>query len=326
MRSLFVLKVSVLAMLLAFVLDRLIGDPAWLYRHLPHPAVLMGRAITMLERYVYAESASPERLYWRGAVITLGLVLAAVLIGVLVHWLCSLMAYGWVPLGILMSSLIAQKGLADHVAAVGSGLEQGLDEGRRAVAHIVGRDPDSLDRHGVARAAIESLAENFSDGVTAPVFWGLLFGLPGMLAYKMINTADSMIGYRSERYLHFGRFAARLDDRVNWLPARLSGFLITLAALVMPGARVRDAVIAMRRDAGQHRSPNAGWPETAMAGALDFRLAGPRYDTGKRTEAAWMGHGRADLEPADIGLAVRLFWWSAGGLFLSVLVLALIVA
>ena len=260
-------------------------------------------------------------LFRRGAAMTIGLIIAAAAIGLVLQWLCSLVPYGWMLLGILMSSLLAQKSLADHVGAVGAGLDQRLDQGRAAVAHIVGRDPEALDEHGVARAAVESLAENFSDGVVAPVFWGLLLGLPGMLAYKMINTADSMIGYKSERYQHFGRFAAKLDDAVNWLPARLSGLLVAVSALLMRGARFDKALRAMRRDAGNHRSPNAGWPEAAMAGALDLRIAGPRSYHGKATEGYWMGDGTPDLTSRDIKKALGLFWRSCFLLFL-VLVLS----
>ena len=298
------------ALILALVLDGLFGDPHWLYRLLPHPVALMGKAIAALERSIFSSALAAQALYRRGRAMMIGLVVAVMLIGFGLQWLCWQIPYGWVPLGILMSSLIAQKSLADHVGAVGQGLDQGLDRGRAMVAHIVGRDPNALDENGVARAAIESLAENFSDGVAAPLFWGALLGLPGMLAYKMINTADSMIGYKTERYQHVGRFAARFDDLVNWLPARLSGLLIAMAALLMPGARFNKSLEAMRRDARHHRSPNAGWPEAAMAGALDFRIAGPRHDKGKITDAHWMGDGRPDLTPRDIEAAVRLFRWS----------------
>jgi adenosylcobinamide-phosphate synthase len=219
---------------------------------------------------------------------------------------------GWLSLGLAMSTLVAARGLYDHVSAVAAGLDQGLAEGRRAVAHIVGRDPASLDAHGVARAAIESTAENFADGVMAPLFWGVLLGLPGMAAYKAINTLDSMIGHRSPRYRHFGRFAARLDDLANWLPARLAAFLILAAALCLPGTTPRAGWRAMLRDAPRHRSPNAGWPEAAMAGALGLRLAGPRRYAGELVGDAWMGAGRAATTPNDIRRALRLFVLACG--------------
>src|SRR5690554_4671448 len=200
-----------------------------------------------------------------------------------------------------MSSLVAQKSLYDHVAAVARGLEQGgLEGGRKAVSLIVGRDPESLDQAGVARAAIESLSENFSDAVVAPVFWAALFGLPGLLAYKAVNTADSMIGHRTPRHAAFGWAAARLDDAVNLIPARLAGLRIAGAALLLPGARAGNALRAMGRDAPRHRSPNAGWQEAAMGGALGLALAGPRRYGGQVVEDAWMGAGgRTDAGPAD---------------------------
>jgi adenosylcobinamide-phosphate synthase len=225
---------------------------------------------------------------------------------------CARSPLGWVPLALAMGTLIAVRGLYDHVAAVAAGLEQGLAPGRRAVAHIVGRDPASLDAHGVARAAIESTAENFADGVVAPLFWGMLFGLPGMAAYKAINTLDSMIGHRSPRYVHFGRFAAHLDDVANWLPARLSALLILGAALCLPGMTPDAGWRAMWRDASRHRSVNAGWPEAAMAGALGLRLAGPRRYAGELVDDAWMGNGRAAATPSDIRRGLRLLALACG--------------
>ena len=307
---LFAIDDVLFASIFALILDAVFGDPDWLYRRMPHPAALMGRAISRLEHWAFSWAVTDTALYLSGLGVTIGLVLAALLIGFCLQWLCSTVEYGWILLGIVMSSLLAQKSLADHVGDVGAGLDQGLEQGRAAVSHIVGRDTKALDEHGVARGAVESLAENFSDGVVAPVFWGLLLGLPGMLAYKMINTADSMIGYKSERYLHFGRFAAKLDDAVNWLPARLSGLLIAIASLAMPRASLGGALKAMRRDARNHRSPNAGWPEAAMAGALDIRIAGPRSYHGKMTEAYWMGDGTPDLTSRHIEAAISLFWRS----------------
>jgi len=322
---LFVVDDILFASIFALILDALLGDPAWLYQRLPHPVALMGRAISRLEQYAFGSPSKEKALYFRGVAMTICFVLAAMLIGFALQWLCSKIAYGWILLGILMSTLLAQKSLADHVRDVGAGLDQGLEQGRAAVSHIVGRDTKALDEHGVARASVESLAENFSDGVVAPVFWGLLFGLPGMLAYKMINTADSMIGYKSERYLHFGRFAAKLDDVVNWLPARLSGLLVAIASLSMSGASFGKSLEAMRRDAKMHRSPNAGWPEAAMAGALDFRIAGPRSDRGKVSGGNWMGDGTPDLTSRHIEKALRLFWRSCFLLFLLAIAILLMV-
>jgi adenosylcobinamide-phosphate synthase len=251
---------------------------------------------------------------------------ASTLVALAVQALCELAPLGWIALALAMSTLIAMRGMYRHVAAVAAGLEQGLREGRQAVAHIVGRDPASLDAQGVARAAIESTAENLADGVVAPLLWGVLFGLPGMAAYKAINTLDSMIGHRSPRYRHFGRFAARLDDRANWLPARLAALLILAAALCLPGATPAAGWRALRRDAARHRSPTAGWPEAAMAGSLGLRLAGPRRYAGETVDDAWMGSGNADATPADIRRALRLFVLASGGAAGLLALLALAVA
>ena len=186
------------------------------------------------------------------------------------------------------SVLVAYRGLRDHVGEVARGLDTGLAEARAAVAHLVGRDPASLDGPGVARAAVESLAENFADGVVAPLFWYVLLGFPGLLAYKAINTLDSMIGHRDPRYRHFGRVAARVDDAASWIPSRLAAALLAGAALVVPGASARGALRTAFRDARHHRSVNAGWPEAAMAGALGFAIAGPRRYGGRTVEDAWM--------------------------------------
>ena len=311
------------ALFLALLLDILLGDPAWLYRHVPHPVVLVGRAITGLERRLRRSTATDEQLRRQGRLLTLILVLAAAAAGLVLQWLCLSLPYGWALLAVPMSMMLAQKSLADHVRAVAEGLTRGLGRGRAAVAHIVGRDPGELDAHGVARAAVESLAENFADGVAAPAFWALVLGLPGLFAYKAINTADSMIGHKTGHYLHFGRFAARLDDAVNWLPARLAGLIIVLAALTLPGASPGRAWQAIRRDARHHRSPNAGWPEAAMAGALELRIAGPRVYGGVTIEDGWMGAGRSDLEAGDVRRALGLFWRASGVLLLLVFALAL---
>ena len=210
-------------------------------------------------------------------------------------------------LHVLAASLPAQRSLARHVSAVADGLDAGLDEGREAVAKIVGRNPAALDEAGVARAAIESLAENFSDGVVAPILWIALGGLTGGALYKAINTADSMIGHRDERYKAFGWAAARLDDLVNLPASRLAALWLILAALLTPGASARDAARAVHRNASQHRSPNAGWPEAAMAGALGLKLAGPRVYRDTLVDDAFMGEGRREAGAADIRQALRLF-------------------
>jgi adenosylcobinamide-phosphate synthase len=294
------------ALLLAVALDALLGDPAWLYRRAAHPVVVIGRAGAGLERRWLEPGQPPQVLRRRGLRLTLLVSCASALVGLGLQWLCLQVAHGWLLLGLLMSSLVAQRGLYDHVAAVAADLQEGLAQGRAAVAHIVGRDPDQLDAPAVARAAIESTAENFADGVVAPLLWGALLGLPGMLAYKAINTLDSMIGHRTPQYLDFGRFAARLDDVASWLPARLAALLILGAGCLVAGATPAAGWRAMRRDAARHRSVNAGWPEAAMAGCLGLRLAGPRRYGGQLVEDAWMGDGTPRATPSDIRRALRI--------------------
>lgn len=286
----------------ALVLEALLGYPDAVFRVIRHPVVWIGTVITALDSTLNRGQGWLRRL--GGVVTVIILVGGAVAIGAgLQVWLLSL-PLGWLPLGLLASTLLAQRSLYRFVNAVSVGLnESGLAGGRAAVAHIVGRDPESLDEAGVARAAIESLAENFSDGVTAPAFWLAVGGLPGILAYKAINTADSMIGHRTPRHEAFGWAAARLDDLVNLPASRLTALLLALAS----GSRAWTALRAVWRDAGKHRSPNAGWPEAAMAGALGLRLAGPRRYAGHVVEDHWMGDGRAAATAADIEAALRLY-------------------
>lgn len=274
---------------LALILDAVLGEPSWLWRRVPHPVVAIGGVIRALETALNRGGARVAR----GA-LAMALLMGMVLPVPVMIWLWE---YGW-PLEVLGAAiLLAQRSLVEHVRAVDEGLLQGLEAGRAAVSRIVGRDPAHLEDSGVARAAIESAAENFSDGVVAPAFWFALLGLPGIVAYKAVNTADSMIGYRTERYLAFGRIAARADDVMNWIPARLTGVLFCVARGGFRAFRV------MVRDAGQHRSPNAGWPEAAMAASLDVALAGPRVYPTHRVEDAFMhpegrAAARTDIDPA----------------------------
>jgi len=216
-------------------------------------------------------------------------------------------ALGFAALAILAASLPAQRSLDAHVRAVADGLSHSLEGGRMAVAKIVGRNPDVLDSAGVARAAIESLAENFSDGVVAPVLWIAIGGLTGGALYKAVNTADSMIGHKNDRYAAFGWAAARLDDLVNLPASRLAAGLLIAGAALTPGASARGALRAVLRDAAKHRSPNAGWPEAAMAGALGLKLAGPRVYGKTLVEDAFMGDGRREATADDIRRALRLY-------------------
>jgi adenosylcobinamide-phosphate synthase len=305
---------TLLVALIALATDALVGYPPALFKRIGHPVTWMGGLIAHLEKRLNRLDRPFEIRRRKGAaaLIILVAVVAASALAIEHGSRQVLGALALLPAGILAGSLIAQKSLYQHVARVADGLETGLEHGRKAVSQIVGRDPGSLDEAGVARAAIESLAENFSDGVVAPTFYIALAGLPGGAIYKAVNTADSMIGHRSPRYEAYGWAAARLDDLVNLPASRLSALLIVVAAALVPGADARAALRAVRRDSGHHRSPNAGWPEAAMAGALGLRLAGPRVYGGLRVEDHWMGGGRAEAGPADIRRALRLYGFACG--------------
>jgi adenosylcobinamide-phosphate synthase len=288
----------------ALILDALLGEPRWLWSRLPHPAVLMGRAVAALEQRL---NHGPARLL-KGAVALALLVVGAGLLGALLG------LFGSVVEIIVAAVLLAQRSLVDHVRAVADGLRMSLPQGRRAVAMIVSRDTAAMEGPNIARSAIESGAENMGDGVVAPAFWFLIGGLPGLLIYKIVNTADSMIGYRTPRYERFGKPAARLDDLLNLIPARLTALLIALPAGVLNHWR------EIARDAALHRSPNAGWPEAAMARAVGVALAGPRAYDGVMQQFAWVnGAGARTIGPAQIDAAItRLWqaWWVMLGLAL----------
>ncbi|MDQ7250158.1 adenosylcobinamide-phosphate synthase CbiB [Dongia sedimenti] len=308
-----------LSLLIALGIDAWYGDPVALYRKVPHPVVVIGTVIAWADRRFNRESDAPRRRRNAGIALVVLLVAAALLVGAALQALLLRLPLGWLWLAVVMSAFIAQRSLYGHVADVARAIEvSGLEGGRLAVAKIVGRDPNRLDRGGVSRAAIESLAENFSDAVVAPVFWALALGLPGLIAYKAINTADSMIGHRSPRHRDFGWAAARLDDVVNWPAARLAALLMALGALLLPGADAPQAFAVTARDARSHRSPNAGWPEAALAGALGFTLNGPRAYHGVPTEEPWTNAaGRKVLDAPDIWQALRLYlraclWLGAG--------------
>ena len=309
--------------LLAFLIDIALGDPRWLYHYLPHPVAAIGKLIGELERRLNRPVRGRSSLIWRGAALSITLIVLGVLLAWVIENLASRLPGGQYLLAVIASIFIAYRGLHDHVLAVSRGLRESLQAARVAVAKIVGRDPDQLDGPGIARAAVESLAENFSDAVVAPLFWFLLLGLPGLVAYKMINTLDSMIGHSSARYEAFGKFAAKLDDAANWLPARLSGFLIIAAALFLPGADPKRALSVLLRDAPKHRSPNAGWQEAAFAGALGYSLAGPRRYRDETVEDSWMGDGRRDLGSVDVERAITLYRIS--GLLVLVILLAVVI-
>lgn len=312
--------------LIAVATEAIIGYPDAVYRLVGHPVTWIGRLITWCDRAWNSPNRSDEERRGRGLLTLLLLIAVAVVAGLVVAHLVNQILPSSASLlacGVLASSLLAQRSLDTHVLAVATALEQGgLEAGRQAVSHIVGRDTRSLDEAAVCRAAIESLAENFSDGVVAPLFWMVVGGLPGALAYKAINTADSMIGHKSERYLAFGWASARCDDLVNLPASRLSALWFALAAAVL-GLSPRAALATVWRDAGHHRSPNAGWPEAAMAGALTIRLSGPRMYHGVPVQEPWVGEGTSDLTAPHIRAALKLYR-VACGLQIAVLVALMI--
>ncbi len=292
---------------IAMILDALLGEPAWAWRRLPHPAVLMGRLVGAADRRLNRGTARRAK----GVAAEIALVGGAALLGLAIH---ALPDAGIVET-LVVAVLLAQRSLVEHVRAVADGLRQGLEQGKRAVALIVGRDTAPMGPADVARAAIESAAENLSDGVIAPAFWYLVGGLPGIMAYKMANTADSMIGHLTERHREFGWAAARFDDLLNLIPARLT------ALLLAAGHGWLDPRPVMR-DARRHRSPNAGWPESVLAPVLNIALAGPRSYNGRMTDYPWVWpEGRRDAGADDIDAACRALW-RAWALMLALAIVA----
>ncbi|WP_416357819.1 adenosylcobinamide-phosphate synthase CbiB [Aureimonas phyllosphaerae] len=313
---------------LALAIDRLVGDPDAVWRRVPHPVAGFGALIAAADRTF-------NRPHWpdgvrrlAGLASILVLLMLAALLGHAIHLVLAPLGWpGLVLEAALASILLAQKSLSDHVRRVAEALDrEGLPAGRKAVSMIVGRDPQALDEAGVSRAAIESLAENASDGVVAPLFFLALFGLPGLVAYKMLNTADSMIGHLSERHRAFGRAAARLDDLANLVPARLTAAVLAAVTGMILGRRAAGrAVRAALADGPRHRSPNAGWPEAAVAGALDLALGGPRR-YGELVVDAPMLHapGRREATAADIRKALILFARTCDLLLVAAVAIALI--
>lgn len=292
---------------LALLIERLFGYPKPLYDMIGHPIEWIGTILKKLESQFYDPEAEPLQARLRGVAALLALLHVVAIPAVLVAGVLSTFQYGWIVEALLATALLAQHSLFEHVSAVGKGLDTSLSEGRKAVAKIVGRDPAQLDESGVVKGALESLAENASDGIVAPVLWYALLGLPGIVAYKAINTADSMIGHKSERYIYFGWAAARLDDLINLPASRLTGLLFAAAAAWNDKERGRIAVQAMWRDAPKHQSPNAGWPESALAASLGVKFGGPRSYDGSRVNLPWMGEGRETLNRDDIRKGLRLY-------------------
>ncbi|AFL52762.1 adenosylcobinamide-phosphate synthase [Sinorhizobium fredii] len=316
-----------LVLVVALIIDRLVGDPDWLWERLTHPVVLFGKAIGVFDAALNRGAADGGWLKMRGIVTILVLLASSIVFGVVLNRLFDVLgALGFVLEAMTVAVFLAQKSLADHVRQVADGLRSdGLAGGREAVSMIVGRDPKTLDERGVCRAAIESLAENLSDGVVAPALWYAVAGLPGLFAYKMLNTADSMIGHKSPKYLHFGWASARLDDLANLPAARLSVLLIAAGARLTRGLEAAKAAIEVaKRDHGFHRSPNSGWPEAAMAGALDIQLAGPRVYGGTMVDEPMInGSGRAVATIDDIDAAVGVFYGACTALALASAVIVL---
>jgi adenosylcobinamide-phosphate synthase len=309
---------------IALLVDAFTGEPAWLYWRLPHPVVVIGMAVRWLEGWMLRSGASASALQKRGTLLAAGLVLVALAAGAVLQGLLLAVPLGQLLVAVAASTLIAQRSLVGHVTAVARGLEQGREQGRAAVARIVGRDPQRLDAAAVGRAAVESLAENLSDGVVAPAFWLLVAGLPGLLAYKTANTLDSMVGHLNDRYRDFGWASARLDDLLNLIPARGTAGLLLLARHGWNRRGLTHDWRCVARDAPRHRSPNAGWPEAAMAYALGLRLGGPRAYAGTVIEGAWLGDGSPDVPPAAIDAALRLAWRAWAILFGLMLLVAVV--
>ncbi len=292
---------------LALALERQLGYPQKLVDTVGHPVMWFGKLISFCETRLNTPARTPAQRRLAG-IVALGLLLLSVLIVTVgIRTVLSWLPLGWLIEMLLATAFLAQKELGRAVTAVSDALRTSLDAGREAVSHVVGRDPQALDEAGVARAAVETLAESTSDGVVAPWLFLVLFGLPGIALYKAVNTADSMIGHLNDRYRDYGWAAAKLDDLLNWVPARLSAILVTAACFFVPGASPGQAWATARRDAQKHESPNAGWPEAAFAGALGFKLGGPRSYDGELVDLPAFGDGRAGLGPSDILRAILLY-------------------
>jgi adenosylcobinamide-phosphate synthase len=317
----------VLILIVAFGIEAVLAYPAPLFRAIGHPVSWIGALIGAIDSTLNRADYSDTMRRIAGVATVLLLLGVSLGAGFVLEIVTRAPYLGLVLAILVVATLIAGGNLDQHVRAVASALRtEGLTGGRQSIARIVGRDPESLDQAAICRAAIESLAENASDGVMAPALWYLVGGLPGMIGYKAINTADSMIGHLSERYRAFGWAAARLDDLINLPASRLTGLMFIAAAAVVPGASASSAWQAFRRDARRHRSPNAGWPEAAMAGALGLRLAGPRTYHGVVVDDHWMGDGRAEATALDIDRALTIYRISFAGALIIVAVIGVIIA
>ena len=295
---------AVAILFIGLILDWVIGDPKWI----PHPVRAIGFFIYRLEKNLNKVTYTDRSRMFNGIIIVILIAGFSFLVGWMISHYTKIIPYGWLLELLLIVLLIAQRDMFVCARQVIIAIRnKDIDDSRRAVSSIVGRQTDNLNESGIARATIESCAENFSDGVVAPVFWYLILGLPGLAAYKAINTLDSMIGYKSTQYISFGSVAARLDDLVNWIPARMAGFFLVLASFFIRNMSPRKSLLIMIQDAGKHPSPNAGWPESAAAGALDLALLGPiNYQNGV-SKTIWIGTGREAATENDITRMLHLF-------------------
>ena len=308
---------------LVLVIESFVGYPQALNKLIGHPVQWIGKLITYIDDGLNDSEVDAAQNRRHGI---LAVILLSSAVGIPTWILAKTLSqysYGWVLNVAIATAFIAQKSLRDHVSAVDRALGISLPAARLVVAKIVGRDPEALDENGIAKAALESLAENTADGITAPIFWYALLGLPGLVIYKAINTADSMIGHRSEKYLHFGWAAAKLDDLVNLPASRLTGLMFAAAAWINSKSAAQNALQSMWADAGKHQSPNAGWPEAAMAGALDVRFGGPRSYDGETVELPYMGDGSKDITPATIAQGLELYDRALSVLLVTAVLLAM---
>lgn len=289
-------------MLSALVIEAAVGWPKVLYQWIRHPVVWMGALISYLERTLNQSHFSAQTRQALGTLTTLLVVAVVTVIAVLVSYALARVSWGFALEAVIASSLIASRSLYEHVLAVAGPLQNSdMPAAREAISHIVGRDPTQLDAAGIARASIETLAENTSDGIVAPVFWGALLGLPGIAAYKAINTLDSMIAHHGPRYGAYGWASAKLDDAANYLPARITALLFILSSGCLAAIKV------VRADAAHHRSPNAGWPEAALAGVVAVRLSGPRSYQGVQSKEPWVNGGCPDPDASSVRRSLRYY-------------------
>ena len=295
---------TLIVLVLALVLDAIIGDPRWI----PHPVKGIGVIIRYFDLTFNRQNFSKNHRKIFGFILVIFIVFFFALIGWFITVVVAEISFGWIIELIFIYSMVSQRSMVDHALRVIHALKgNNLSSGRYHVSQIVGRDVSSLNESAISRAAIESVAESFTDGVVAPVFWYLALGLPGILVFKAISTLDSMVGYRNEQYLEFGMAAARFDDFLNWLPARIAGPIIACSACFVPKTSPRTAFHILFRDASKNISPNAGWTEAAMAGALKIRLLGPRKYPGQVMYSSWIGEGEKEADPVDIMRAVQVY-------------------